>query len=147
MHFQNLKVSCSLRTCTQFIPHVTQSVQTLNYIMLHYNILNYITKVFCYVLSLNLFYCTHFVLLCVAILNTSTGSTSLSFMVNDTGENTTYDCWINSTDKRLHRWTQGNITTVEGLDPGTYYNITCQRRPRMGTECQTVHRVVVTSKC
>ena len=32
MHFLNLKFSCILRTCTQFIFHITQSAQTLDYI-------------------------------------------------------------------------------------------------------------------
>ena len=45
--FYNLKFSCTLRTYTQFIPHFSQSAQTLYYIILHYITLQYITIVFC----------------------------------------------------------------------------------------------------
>ena len=81
----------------------------------------------------------------IAISMTFNGSTSLSFNVHN--GNRPYDCWINSTDRRLHRWTQRSPTTVTGLHPGTYYNITCQKRPTSGQECKITHTVVTTSKC
>ncbi len=88
----------------------------------------------------------NFVPNCVAITTTFNGTTSLSFMVNDPGDSATYDCWVNSSDHRLHRWTQGNITTVSGLDPGTYYNITCQKRPNRIQTCPIIVAVLATSK-
>ena len=84
---------------------------------------------------------------CVDISTTSVGSTSMSFKVRDPGDNATHDCWVNSTDHRLHRWTKGSNTTVSGLDPGTYYNITCQKRPKKIPRCPITHAVVATSKC
>ena len=50
--FQNLKCTCSLRACSQFIPHGCQSVQTLHYITLSL-LLHYITMV--YILQLALY--------------------------------------------------------------------------------------------
>ena len=102
-----------------------------------------------YIITLGLYskYCKHCTLLCVAIVENSTGSTSLSFTVNDPGVSPTYDCWVNSTYHHLHRWTKGTITTVSGLDPGTYYNIACQKRPHRVQTCPITHAVVATSKC
>ena len=81
------------------------------------------------------------------ISTTSIGSTSVSFKVKETESSAEYDCWVDRSDHRLHRWMKrSSTTTVAGLNPGTYYNITCQKRLMSGQQCQIAHRVVTTSK-
>ena len=53
-YFYNLKLFCTLKTCTQFIPRVGQSAQTY-YITLHYITLHYITLHYYGILQLALY--------------------------------------------------------------------------------------------
>ena len=90
-----------------------------------------------------------FILLLTANISIiSIGSTSLTINVTDPGPTAKYDCWINNTDHRLYRWERYNTTTVTGLCPGTYYNITCQKRPSnpANKKCVITQAVVTTSK-
>ena len=97
-----------------------------------------------YVLNNNIYFMT---ILFVGISITFNGSTTLSFNVKDPGPDAKHDCWINSTNAILYRLDRNHTTMVTGLCPGTYYNITCQKRlskPNKG--CPLTHTVVTTSK-